>query len=80
MLPGLYELLQRIEPWDEIHKIIPGRMKRTKLSCKITLEVKQKTITGLECLARGENGIQKVFIISWQKDALMQKIRTLTTA
>lgn len=72
LIKGLRGLLEKIQGWDEIKRIIPGETRPTKSVKQLTLDVKYETATGIKCIAYSGAAVQEVFIITSDK-ALFQK-------
>jgi hypothetical protein len=64
IIQGLRQLLERIEPWDEIDGITPGAIKRTKSHQRLASQVQYNTSTGVKCPARSGPAVQEVFIVT----------------
>lgn len=75
MIHGLRQLLEEIEPWDEIKSIIPGEINPTKSSRPLSLDVKYNTQTGLKCLARSGSAVQEVFIVTSNPESFKQRLK-----
>ena len=75
LIEGLRPLLESIAPWEEIHSIIPGRIRQTHGSKqRIKLEIKYSTGTGLKVLAKTGNAVQEVFFVTASPDALTERL------
>ncbi len=74
MIRGLRQLLEQIEPWDEIQSIIPGEIKPTKSHKPLSLEVKYNIPTGIKCLAKSGSAVQEVFIVTSNPEAFKQHL------
>ncbi|MBI4120360.1 MAG: hypothetical protein HY454_02740 [Parcubacteria group bacterium] len=74
MIQGLRQLLEQIEPWDEIKSIIPGEIKPAKSHKPLSLGVKYNTPTGIKCLARSGSAVQEVFIVTSNPKAFKQHL------
>jgi hypothetical protein len=80
LIEGLRPLLESIAPWEEIHSIIPGRIRPTKGSKRqIRLEIKYCTVTGLKALARTGTAVQAVFFVTANPQAVRQRLLTAAT-
>lgn len=67
MIPGLRELLESLEEWDEITSIIPARIKPIRSRGKhLRVEVKYRTRSGLKALVKGATAVQEVFFVTNQ--------------
>ena len=57
--------------WEEIHSIIPGRIRPTKGSKQqIRLEIKYFTGTGLKAFAKTGTAVQEVFFVTANPQAV----------
>jgi hypothetical protein len=75
LIEGLRPLLEAIAPWEEIHSIIPGRIRPTKGSKRqIRLEIKYCTVTGLKALAKTGTAVQEVFFVTAKPHAIRERL------
>ena len=75
LIEGLRPLLESIAPWEDIHSIIPGRIRPTKGSKRrITLEIKYSTRTGLKALAKTGTAVQEVFFVTANPQAVRERL------
>jgi hypothetical protein len=75
MIEGLRPVLERLEPLEEIHSIIPGRIKPAKgAKQQLKLEVKYSTATGLKVLAKTGVAVQEVFFVTNKPEALRKHL------
>lgn len=78
MISGLQDLLESIEPWEEIVSIIPGEIKPAKgHGSGIRLEVKYPTNSGIKALAKNTEAVQEVFFVSKQPDQLQVRLKKM---
>ena len=77
MIKGLRRFLEKIEHWDEIQGIIPGRIEVAKQSGKVQLRVSYHTTSGLKAIARGNSSVQEVFFISSKPTDLSNRLSKL---
>lgn len=78
MIPGLREFLEKIENWQEIKTIIPGKIKSVKTAFSNLIFVCQyETATGFKCFAKSKRSIQEVFIVTNNKKALIARLEKL---
>ncbi len=78
MIDGLQDLLERIEPWEEIVSVIPGEIKPAKGSGSgLRLEVKYPTSSGIKVLAKSTTAVQEVFFVTRHPEELKAKLRSL---
>jgi hypothetical protein len=78
MIDGLQDLLERIEPWEEIVSVIPGEIKPAKGSGSgLRLEVKYPTSSGIKVLAKSTTAVQEVFFVTRNPEELKAKLRSL---
>ncbi|MBS2003053.1 MAG: metal-binding protein [Cyanobacteria bacterium SZAS LIN-5] len=79
MIAGLQDLLERIEPWEEIVSVIPGEIKPAKgRGSGIRLEVKYPTSSGLKALAKNTEAVQEVFFVTKQPEQLQERLKSLS--
>lgn len=78
MIDGLRELLETIEPWEEIRSIIPGVIKTSKSRHKLLLRIQYETPTGLKCQARGGLAVQEVFFVTSEPEKLQKRLEQFT--
>lgn len=74
MISGLRELLEQIEPWDEIKSIIPGKIRPARSAGQLILKVQYNTSSGVKCLAQSNSAIQEVFIVTPQPELFKQRL------
>mgnify|MGYP001582180345 CR=1 FL=1 len=74
MIQGLRQLLEQIEPWDEIKSIIPGQIRPTKSHKSLMLQARYNTQTGVKCLARSGSAVQEVFIVSSNPEVFKERL------
>lgn len=74
MIQGLRQLLEQIEPWDEIKSIIPGEIRPTRSHRPLSLDVKYDTPTGVKCLAKSGSAVQEVFIVTSNPGVFKQRL------
>jgi len=80
-IEGLRPLLESIAPWEDIHSIIPGRIKPTKGPRRpIKLETKYSTGTGPKTLAKTGAAVQEVFFVTPNPQALGERLLATATA
>ena len=80
LIEGLRPLLESIAPWEEIHSIIPGRIRPTKSSRRqIRLEIKYSTVTGLKALAKTGTAGQEVFFVTANPEAVRERLLETAT-
>ena len=80
LIEGLRPLLESIAPWEEIHSIIPGRIRPTKSSRRqIRLEIKYSTVTGLKALAKTGTAVQEVFFVTANPEAVRERLLETAT-
>ena len=80
LIEGLRPLLESIAPWEEIHSIIPGRIRPTKSSRRqIRLEIKYSTVTGLKALAKTGTAVQEVFFVTANPEAVREGLLETAT-
>jgi hypothetical protein len=80
-IEGLRPLLESIAPWEDIHSIIPGRIKPSKGPRRpIKLEVKYSTGTGLKTLAKTGTAVQEVFFVTPNPQAVRERLLATATA
>ena len=78
LIGGLRPLLESIAPWEEIHSIIPGRIRPTKGSKRpIRLETKYFTGTGLKVLAKTGTAVQEVFFVTANPQAVRERLQAI---
>ncbi len=78
MIQGLRSFLERIENWDEIKSIIPGRSNRTRGNQpQIKLNVQYPVRDGLKCIARSGRAAQEVFFVTGNAAELQKKLEAL---
>jgi hypothetical protein len=79
-IDGLRPLLESIAPWEEIHSIIPGRIRPAKGSKRqIRLEIKYCTVTGLKALAKNGTAVLEVFFVTANPQAFRDRLLTTAT-
>ena len=78
MIEGLRKLLEKIEPWEEIKTIIPGRTNRSKSVRKLEIRIQYDTKDGVKCIAQSRASVQEVFIVTTNRDAFKQHFKELT--
>lgn len=78
MIADLEPFLRRIEPWPEISAINPGEInpRSRRGGSPFLFSVQYHTESGLKCIARSQ-GVQEVFLVTSEPDALEEKLRTL---
>jgi hypothetical protein len=75
LIEGLRPLLESIASWEEVHSIIPGRIRPTKGSKqRIRLEIKYSTGTGLKALAKTGTAVQEVFFVTASPHAVRERL------
>jgi hypothetical protein len=75
LIEGLRPVLESIAPWEEIHSIIPGRIKSTRGSKRqIRLEIKYFTGTGLKVLAKTGTAVQEVFFVTANPQVVRERL------
>jgi hypothetical protein len=75
LIEGLRPLLESIAPWEEVHSIIPGRIRPTKGSKRrISLEIQYFTATGLKALAKTGTAVQEVFFVTANPQAVRERL------
>ena len=80
LIEGLRPLLESIAPWEEIHSIIPGRIRPAKGSKRqIKLEIKYSIVTGLKALAKNGAAVQEVFFVTGNPKAVRERLRATET-
>jgi hypothetical protein len=80
LIEGLRPLLESIAPWEDIHSIIPGRIRRAKGSKRrIRLEIKYFTGTGLKALAKTGTAVQEVFFVTSNPQAVRERLQATAT-
>ena len=80
LIRGLRPLLESIAPWEEVHSIIPGRIRPTKGSRRqIRLEIKYSTVTGLKALAKTGTAVQEVFFVTANPEAVRKRLLATPT-
>lgn len=77
VIKGLEKLLQKIEAWEEVRSIIPGRIKPAKNSTHLHMTVQYITKTGIKCLAFSDGAVQEVFIVCSSKEEIEERIISL---
>ncbi len=73
-MPGLDALLKPIAHFPGIKKIFPGEWHNTKSHITPHLVIQNLTPNGVYLLARGLEGVQKVFITSQDPKDLRQRL------
>ena len=71
----LASLLEKIEYWDEIERIIPGRVRQTKSQQPFRFAVQAETSVGYKCVARSSTAAQEVFFILNDKEAFLKRLK-----
>ena len=80
LIEGLRPVLESIAPWEEIHSIIPGRIKPTRGSKRqIRLEIKYFTGTGLKALAKTGTAVQEVFFVTANPQVVRERLLATAT-
>jgi hypothetical protein len=80
LIEGLRPLLESIASWEEVHSIIPGRIRPTKGSKqRIRLEIKYSTGTGLKALAKTGTAVQEVFFVTASPHAVRERLLSAAT-
>jgi hypothetical protein len=78
MISGLQDLLERIEPWEEIISVIPGEIKPAKgHGSGIRLEVKYPTSSGIKALAKNTEAVQEVFFVTKSPEQLQIRLKAM---
>lgn len=79
MIPDLQPFLERIQVWDEIDGIIPGKMESHPRGSSSSLRLSQtvRTPSGMKLIAKRGRFTQEVFIVSSAHDALAQRLTEL---
>ena len=68
------QLLEDIAQWEEIQRIIPGKIGSGKAVSAATIRVRQPMPNGLKCVARARNSVQEVFLITSKPEALQRRL------
>src|ERR1700751_6085916 len=80
LIDGLRPLLESIAPWQEIHSIIPGRIRPAKGSKRqIKLAIQYATVTGLKALAKNGTAVQEVFFVTANPQAVRERLLATAT-
>jgi len=80
LIEGLRPFLESIAPWEEIHSIIPGRIRPAKGSKQqLRLEIKYSTVTGLKALAKNGTAVQEVFFVTANPQAVRERLLAIAT-
>ena len=75
LIEGLRPLFESIAPWEDIHSIIPGRIRPTKgPKRRIRLEIKYFTGTGLKAFAKSGTAVQEVFFVTASPQAVRERL------
>lgn len=77
LITGLRKLLEKIEDWEEIVSIVPGRIHHRSGSGKLTLTINSSTSSGIRCVAKSQAGVQEVFFVTSNPLDLERKLRAL---
>jgi hypothetical protein len=76
IVEGLYEKLQELAAWDEVHSIIPGRIMRRGSSLPYpTITLTIPTSSGWKALGKSKGSTQEIFIITDDPVALQRRFQ-----
>ncbi len=79
IIDGLDELLQLIEPWEEIQTIVPGRINQTRSRQPLTLDIQYDTPSGVKCSAKSGPAVQEVFISTNNREGFKKRLKEFLT-
>lgn len=74
LLPGLAPVLQEIASHPAVKSIIPARINSAIRGSRVQLSWKYKTRSGVKLLAKSGGGVQEIFIVTPDPDALRELI------
>jgi hypothetical protein len=78
LIDNLWRVLQEISALDYVKSIVPGRIKPISGNyTKTRIEFKQKTGSGIKCLAKSGRATQEVFIVTSDEERLLKFLETL---
>jgi hypothetical protein len=79
IVEGLFEPLQSLAQFPEVHSIIPGRiMRRGSALAKSTITFTIPTTSGWKALGKSKGSTQEIFIVTDQPDAVKKKWNAMT--
>lgn len=73
-IKGLIGLLRKIEAWDEVQGIVPGRIEPANTKGNLHLRISYETNSGLKGIARGHSAVQEVFFVTSNPAALKKRL------
>jgi hypothetical protein len=74
LLPGLAPVLEEIASHPAVKSIIPARINSAVRGSGVQLQWKYKTPTGIKLLAKSGGGVQEIFIVTKEPEALQKLI------
>ncbi|HHW55743.1 MAG: DUF2103 domain-containing protein [bacterium] len=74
LLPGLAPILEEIASHPAVKSIIPARINSAVRGSGVQLFWKYKTPTGIKLLAKSGGGVQEIFIVTSEPEALREII------
>lgn len=63
ILPGIFDLLLKIVEKPYVKSIIPGRIKKAKVSSPPTIDITVRTENGVKMIARSGKAVQEIFVV-----------------
>ncbi|MBN2145459.1 MAG: metal-binding protein [Candidatus Aureabacteria bacterium] len=76
IIEGLFDKLQILASWDEVHSVIPGRiMRRGSALPHPTLTLTIPTSSGWKALGKSKGSTQEIFIITNEPETVRNKFR-----
>ncbi len=76
IIDGLAVFLERIEDWEEIRSVIPGKINRIRSSMgSLKIRIQYPTVSGLKCLAREAAAVQEVFFVTPKPQDLQDRLK-----
>ncbi len=70
LLPGLAPVLEEIACHPAVKSIIPARINSAIAGSKVQLSWKYETPTGVKLLAKSGGGVQEIFVVTNDPEAL----------
>ena len=70
ILPGLIPVLEEIAGHPAVKSIIPARIRSAVRGSNVQLSWKYKTPSGVKLLAKSQGGVQEIFIVTSDPEAL----------
>jgi hypothetical protein len=70
LLQALAPVLEKVADHPAVQSVIPARIKSAVRGSGVELEPKYKTQTGLKLLAKSNGGVQEIFVVTNEAEAV----------